>query len=99
MWPDFDACDLLPSEVPWAADVKSWTNPVRLARRLTERPFILQAGAERGFIVIAAEQSTGRPEYLRAHCAWLKNQSRVRAVSEKAYVERVIRHAREGVTR
>lgn len=101
LWPDFDACDVLPTEVPWAADVKSWMNPVRLAWRLTERPFIPPSEAERGFIVIAAEQTTGRPEYLRAlrsHCAWLKEQSRVRAVSEKAYVEQVIRRAREGAT-
>jgi hypothetical protein len=102
LWPDFDACDLLPAEVPWAADVKSWTNPVRLAWRLTERPFTPPPGADRGFIVIAAEQTTGRPEYLRAlrsHCAWLKDQSRVRAVTEKAYVEQVVRRAREGAAR
>jgi hypothetical protein len=77
-------------------------NPVRLAWRLTERPFIPPPGAERGFIVIAAEQTTGRPEYLRAlrsHCAWLKSQSRVRAVTEKAYVEQVVRRAREGAAR
>ena len=99
LWPNFDACDVLPVEVPWAADVKSWANPVRLAWRLTERPFVPPAGAERGYIVIAAEQTTGKPEYLRAlraHCTWLKGQTRVRAVTEKAYVEQVIRQAREG---
>ena len=102
LWPDFDSCDLLPIEVPWAADVKSWLNPVRLAWQLTERPFIPPSGSERGFIVVAAEQTTGRPEYLRAlrsHCAWLKGQSRVQAVTEKTYVDQVIRHAREGIAR
>lgn len=97
LWPDFDACDVFPVEVPWAADVKSWTNPVRLAWRLTERPFVVPRDAQRAFIVIAAEQTTGRPEYLRAlrnQCAWLKGQSRVEAVSEKTYLERVIREAR-----
>lgn len=98
LWPDFDACDVLPVEVPWAADVKSWTNPVRLAWRLTERPFVIPRGAERGFIVIAKEQTAGRPEYLRAlrnHCTWLKGQSRVEAVSEKTFIERVIREFRK----
>ncbi len=99
LWPDFDACDVFPVQVPWAADVKSWTNPVRLAWRLTERPFLVPRDAERGFIVIAKEQTTGRPEYLRAlrnHCAWLKGQSRVEVVSEKTYVDRVVREARKG---
>ncbi|GAA5117989.1 hypothetical protein GCM10025762_33970 [Haloechinothrix salitolerans] len=98
LWPDFDACDVLPVEVPWAADVKSWTNPVRLAWRLTERPFVLPRGAERGFIVIAKEQTTGRPEYLRAlrnHCTWLKGQSRIEAVSEKTFIDRVVREFRK----
>lgn len=100
LWPDFDACDVFPVEVPWAADVKSWLNPVRLAWRLNEHPFSLPPGAERGFIVIATEQTRGRPEYLRAlraHCTWLKGQSRVRAVTEKVYVDQVIRRARTGV--
>ncbi|WP_434450074.1 hypothetical protein [Lentzea sp. E54] len=99
LWPDFDACDVFPVQVPWAADVKSWTNPVRLAWRLTERPFLVPRDAERGFIVIAKEQTTGRPEYLRAlrnHCAWLKGQSRVEVVSEKTYIDRVVREARKG---
>jgi hypothetical protein len=98
LWPDFDACDVSPVEVPWAADVKSWTNPVRLAWRLTERPFLLPRDAERGFIVIAKEQTTGRPEYLRAlrnHCTWLKNQYRIEVVSEKTYVDRTVREFRK----
>jgi hypothetical protein len=97
--PDFDACDLFPMHVPWAADVKSWANPVRLAWRLTERPFVPPRDAERGFIVIAKEQTTGRPEYLRAlrnHCTWLKGQSRVEVVTEKTYTDRVIHEARKG---
>lgn len=97
LWPDFDACDVLPAEVPWAADVKSWTNPVRLAWRLTERPFVVPQNADRGFIVIAKEQTIGRAEYLRTlrnHCTWLKSQSRVEVVSEKTYIDRVIREAR-----
>lgn len=98
LWPNFDACDVLPVEVPWAADVKSWTNPVRLAWRLNERPFVVPPGAERGFIVIAKEQTTGRSEYLRtlrSHCGWLKGQSRVEAVSEKTFIERVLREFRK----
>jgi hypothetical protein len=98
LWPDFDACDVLPKEVPWAADVKSWTNPVRLAWRLTERPFKVPRGAERGFIVIAKEQTAGRPEYLRSlrnHIPWLKGQSHVQVVSEKTYISRVIGEARK----
>lgn len=99
LWPNFDACDLFPVQVPWAADVKSWANPVRLAWRLTERPFVPPRDAERGFIVIAREQTTGRPEYLRAlrnHCSWLKGQSRVEVVTEKTYTDRVIHEARKG---
>lgn len=99
LWPDFDACDVFPVQVPWAADVKSWTNPVRLAWRLTERPFVVPRDANRGFIVIAKEQTIGRPEYLRAlrnHCTWLKGQSRVEVVTEKTYIDRVIREARKG---
>jgi hypothetical protein len=101
LWPDFDACDVLPEEVPWAADVKSWLNPVRLAWQLTEHPFTPPAHADRGFIVIAAEQTTGRPEYLRAlrsHCPWLKQQSKVQVITENMYLRRVIQEARKGAT-
>lgn len=99
LWPDFDVCDVFPVQVPWAADVKSWSNPVRLAHRLMKRPFILPNWAERGFIVIAEEQTKGRPEYIRAlrnHCAWLKQQSRIEAVTEKTYVSRVLKAFRKG---
>ncbi|MFB9902872.1 pPIWI_RE_Y domain-containing protein [Allokutzneria oryzae] len=99
LWPGFDACDILPESVPWAADVKSWTNPVRLAWRLTERPFIVPDNAERGYIVIAQEQTRGRPEYIRAlrnHCSWLKKAStRVEVVTEKTYIDRVVAEARK----
>ena len=52
-----------------------------------KRPFILPNWAERGFIVIAEEQTKGRPEYIRAlrnHCAWLKQQSRIEALPAAA---------------
>jgi hypothetical protein len=82
--------------VPWAADVKAWLNPVRLARHLSEHPFRPPADAERGFIVIADEQTTGRPEYLRVlrnHCDLPKGYPRIEVVTEKTYVTRVIRQA------
>jgi hypothetical protein len=96
LWPEFDACDVFPVEVPWAADVKAWLNPVRLARHLSEHPFRPPADAERGFIVIADEQITGRPEYLRVlrnHCDLPKGYPRIEVVTEKTYVTRVIRQA------
>lgn len=98
VWPDFDACDLLPEGLAWPADVKSWANPVRLARRLTERPFRPPAGAERAFIVIAQEQVRGREHYVRTvrqHCSWLKQSRHVEVVTERTYVQRVVARLKE----
>jgi hypothetical protein len=93
-WPDYDACDLVPAQAALPADVKSWANPVRLARRLDTRPPRVPAGAKRFFVVIAREQTQGRPHYLRAlrtHSRWLRQNSHVEAVTEDAYVRRVKR--------
>jgi hypothetical protein len=97
LWPAFDACDVLPEGLAWPADVKSWGNPVRLARRLTKRPFRPPPGSERGFIVIAKEQTTGRPDYVRAvrhHCQWLRENKHVEVVTEQTYVNRVVARLR-----
>ncbi len=91
-WPDYDACDLIPERVALPADVKSWANPVRLARRLDARPPRVPAGARRFFVVIAKEQTRGRPHYLRAlttHSRWLRENGHVEAVTEDTYVRRV----------
>lgn len=99
LWPDFDACDLLPEGLAWPADVKSWGNPVRLARRLTERPFRPPPGSERGFIVIAKEQTVGRPDYVgtvRRRCPWLKETKHVEVVTEQTYINRVVARLRGG---
>lgn len=101
LWPDYDACDVFPVQAPFAADVKAWSNPVRLAWRLNDRPFQPPAEAQKGFIVIAAEQTVGRPDYLRTvrhHCTWLKSTSRVEVTTERAYIRRVAQRAK-GATR
>jgi len=97
LWPDFDACDVLPEGLAWPADVKSWGNPVRLARRLTERPFRPPPGSERGFVVIAKEQTSGRPDYVRTvvrRCQWLRESKHIAVVTEQTYVNRVVARLR-----
>ena len=93
LWPGYDTCDVLPDGLAWPADVKSWANPVRLARRLDKHPFRPPPDAEKAFIVIAREQVSGRPHYLRTvfrHCGWLQRTRHVEVVSEQTYVKRVI---------
>jgi restriction endonuclease in pPIWI_RE module len=97
LWPDYDSCDVLPDGLAWPADVKSWANPVRLARRLNEHPFRPPPGAERAFIVIAQEQTAGRPHYIRTvhrHCDWLKRSRHVRVVTEQNYINGVVKQIR-----
>jgi hypothetical protein len=97
LWPDYDACDVFPVQAPLAADVKSWSNPVRLAWRLNEKPFHPPAEAEQGFIVIATEHTASRPDYLRTlrhHCSWLTSTAHVEAISERAYIRRVLARAK-----
>ncbi|WP_306356740.1 MULTISPECIES: hypothetical protein [unclassified Nocardia] len=99
LWPGYDSCDLLPEGLAWPADVKSWANPVRLARRLTEKPFRPPEGSERAFIVIAQEQVRGREHYVRTvrqHCEWLKRSRHIEVVTERAYIQRVVARLREG---
>ncbi|MEV8374992.1 hypothetical protein AB0P21_19810 [Kribbella sp. NPDC056861] len=95
LWPDFDTYDLAAfSERPWVVDVKAWRNPIRLARRLRDRPFVPPAEAERAFIVIAREQIRAQRRYLdrlRKACPPLRSGQRLVAVSEDQFLDAVRR--------
>jgi hypothetical protein len=95
LWPDYDACDLAVfDDRPWAADVKAWRNPNRLARHLKARRFTVPADAERAFIVIAREQLKGQPDYLkRLHkaCPEVRPGQPIVAVSEADFLGHIQR--------
>jgi hypothetical protein len=100
LWPDFDSADLkvtFPDEAFWFADVKTWSSPERLARRLKRKPFRPPDGAERSFIVIGKDQTAARRGYidtLRSRNPSLKTGP-IRALSETAFITAVL-HRRRG---
>jgi hypothetical protein len=105
LWPDIDAADLgirLAEGEVWYADIKTYSNPATLARRLISHPFIPPYGAEAAYLVIGREQIAARRGYLNElhnRIPSLKGPARSReqvvAVSESEFVAAVLRHARE----
>jgi hypothetical protein len=99
LWPSFDSADLkvtFPNEAFWFADVKTWSSPERLARRLKRKPFRPPDGAERSFIVIGKDQTAARRGYidtLRSRNPSLKTGP-IRAVTETAFVAAVLQRRR-----
>jgi hypothetical protein len=95
LWPEFDSADLkitFPDGKFWFADVKTWSGPVQLARRLKRRPFCPPEGAEQSFIVIGKHQTAARRGYmdtLRSRNPSLKTGP-IRAVTEAAFITAVI---------
>ena len=95
LWPEFDSADLriiFPDGKFWFADVKTWSGPVQLARRLKSRPFYPPEGAEQSFIVIGKHQTAagrGYMDTLRSRNPSLKTGP-IRAVTEAAFITAVI---------
>jgi hypothetical protein len=95
LWPEFDSADLkvaFPDSRFWFADVKTWSGPVQLARRLKHRPFCPPVGAEQSFIVIGRRQTAARRGYmdtLRSRNPSLKTGP-IRAITEAAFITAVI---------
>lgn len=93
LWPNFDAYDLrivLPRGGAWAVDVKDWSNPVRLARRLKRLP--REPSWDRSFIVPAREAVTAWPGYLatlRARSRGLCRGADMAIVSEQQLIAKV----------
>lgn len=93
LWPNFDAYDLrivFPGGEAWAVDVKDWSNPVRLARRLRrippDPPWALS------FIVPAREAVKGWPGYmttLRSRSQGVRRGLGMAVASEQQLVSRV----------
>jgi hypothetical protein len=103
LWPDFDSADLkvtFPDGGFWFADVKTWSSPEQLAKRLKRKPFRPPDGAERSFLVIGKDQTAARRGYmetLRSRNPSLKTGP-IRAVTEAAFLTAVL-HRRGGARR
>lgn len=90
LWPRFDTYDLMiefPDEHVWAVDVKDWSNPVQLAKRLG--PIPSDPTWDRAFYVPSREAVAATPGYLKT----LRERSRtglrrtgVTIVSERGLV-------------
>jgi len=102
LWPDFDDADLrveFMDGAVWYADVKTWANPVRLARRMRARPFRAPADANRAFLVVGKDQTRHRErrymETLANRNHSLRRGSPVPAVTERSFIAEVISHAKQ----
>jgi hypothetical protein len=99
LWPGFDAADLRirfsPTDV-WYADVKTWSSPAGLARRLRRKPFLPPDDASGAFIVIGREQTAGRRGYLNElvnRTPALSGSSRkLTAIGERDFISAALRH-------
>jgi hypothetical protein len=93
LWPNFDAYDLrvvFPGGGAWAVDVKDWSSPVRLARRLKRLPS--DPPWTQSFIVPAREAVAAWPAYLttlRTRSRALLRAAGMAIVSERQLVARV----------
>jgi REase associating with pPIWI_RE/pPIWI_RE three-gene island domain Y len=97
LWPHFDAYDLrvtFGDGVSWAVDVKDWTNPVLLARRVSPIPTV--PPWSRAYFVFPQERlrQTDYVRAFKAHCTVLGDTPPVDAVSERRFVELVRGRAR-----
>ena len=99
LWPALDAYDLritLPNGQVWAVDVKDWSSPVRLARRLG--PLRESPPWDRAFVVPAREAVAAVPAYLktlRAHLGGRLREWGLDVVSEHELVRQVRRAAEQ----
>jgi len=93
LWPNFDAYDLrivFPGDDVWAVDVKDWSNPVRLARRLHRIP--PEPHWDLSFIVPAREAVAAWPGYistLRTRSQGVRRGPGMAIVSEQQLTTRV----------
>lgn len=97
LWPDFDTFDLsVFTERPWLVDVKAWRNPARLGRHLRSKPIFVPATAERGFVVVAAEETRRSQRYVERLCGACPGlgRGRLEALSERQFLMRVDRRHR-----
>jgi len=68
MWPDFDSYDLrvtLPRKTI-AVDVKDWSNPFLLARKVQEKGFPLSPTWDEAYYIFPQERKQEQPDYVRA---------------------------------
>jgi len=98
LWPGLDAADLrieFAAGDVWYADVKTWSSPAGLARRLQRKPFLPPHDATRAFIVIGREQMANRRSYLdelvNRTPALNGSARKLTAIGERDFISAVLR--------
>ncbi len=98
MWPEFDSYDLrvkLPRKTI-AVDVKDWSNPFLLARKVQEKGFPSSPPWDEAYYIFPKERKQEQPDYVRAFSntcnssnGWVKIGHKIKAAFENDFVKMV----------